>query len=257
MSYNLKVNIANKNNYGDKRSLSDIKYIVIHYTANDGDTDENNGKFFKNNVVESSAHYFVDSDSVTQSVADDYVAWSVGGNKYNNNGGTLYKKCTNANSISIELCDDVKNGIVKPNQKTINNAIELTRNLMNKYNIPLSNVIRHYDVTGKPCPLYWCGDAYKDGLWVTEFKNKLLITTTTTSSTDVIKLYRVQCGAFSSEQNAKQLKNKLESHGFTTVIKHINGLYKVQVGAYSDKKNAEIIMSKVKSKGYDSIISYY
>ena len=28
---------ANPKNYGGKRSLSSIKYIVIHYTANDGD----------------------------------------------------------------------------------------------------------------------------------------------------------------------------------------------------------------------------
>ena len=42
MSYKLKKKYANKNNYGAKRSTSNIKYIVIHYTANDGDTDEAN-----------------------------------------------------------------------------------------------------------------------------------------------------------------------------------------------------------------------
>ena len=50
----IKQHFANKNNYGQTRSTSQIKYIVIHYTANDGDTDENNGKYFKNNVVNSS-----------------------------------------------------------------------------------------------------------------------------------------------------------------------------------------------------------
>ena len=73
---------ANKKNYGAKRSTKNIKYIPIHFTANDGDHDTSNGKYFKNNVVKASAHYFVDSDSITQSVPDNYVAWSVGGSKY-------------------------------------------------------------------------------------------------------------------------------------------------------------------------------
>ena len=34
----IKEYIANKSNYGGKRSTSDIKYIVIHYTGNDGDS---------------------------------------------------------------------------------------------------------------------------------------------------------------------------------------------------------------------------
>ena len=177
MAYTLKTNIANKKNYGNKRSLSSIKYIVIHYTANDGDTDENNGKYFKNNYVGASAHYFVDDDSVTQSVPDNYVAWSVGGTKNSTcsktGGGKYYRKCTNTNSISIELCDDVKNGVVYPSAKTIENALELTRKKMKEYNIPKANVIRHFDVTGKLCPAYWAGTSSKDSKWKTEFWNKL------------------------------------------------------------------------------------
>ena len=170
---NIKTNLANKNNYGSARQTTNIKYIVIHYTGNDGDTDESNGKYFKNNIVKASAHYFVDDDSVTQSVPDNYVAWSVGGNKYascsTTGGGKYYGKCTNSNSISIEICDDVKNGTVYPSAATIQNALELTNILMEKYNIPVANVIRHFDVTGKLCPAYWVDDAK----WKSEFWNKL------------------------------------------------------------------------------------
>lgn len=170
---NIKTNLANKSNYGSARPISQIKYIVIHYTSNDGDTDENNGKYFKNNIVKSSAHYFVDSDSITQSVPDDYVAWSVGGSKYadcsKTGGGKYHGKCTNSNSISIELCDDVKNGVVYPSTKTIQNALELTEHLMKLYNIPKENVIRHFDVTGKYCPKYWMDNAK----WKSEFWDKL------------------------------------------------------------------------------------
>ena len=38
---------------------------------------------------------------------------------------------------------------------TVQSAIELTRYLMKKYNIPADHVIRHYDVTGKICPKYF------------------------------------------------------------------------------------------------------
>ena len=177
MAYTFKKKTANKANYGGKRSTDKIKYIVIHYTGNDGDTDENNGKYFANNSVGVSAHYFVDGDSVTQSVPDDCIAWAVGGSKYANcnttGGGAFHKKCTNTNSISIELCDDVKNGVVYPSAQTIANAVELTKAKMKEYGIPAENVIRHFDVTGKGCPAYWCGTSEKDAKWYSEFKNKL------------------------------------------------------------------------------------
>ncbi len=177
----IKENLANKANYGSVRNTSKIKYIVIHYTGNDGDTDESNGKYFKNNVVKASAHYFVDDDSITRSVPENCVAWSVGGSKYascsTTGGGKFYNKCTNNNSISIEICDDVKNGKVYPSAKTIQNALDLTEMLMKKYSVPAENVIRHFDVTGKLCPAYWCGTADKDKLWKSEFWNKLGVET--------------------------------------------------------------------------------
>lgn len=173
----IKKHLANKSNYGGTRSTGSIQYIVVHYTANDGDTDENNGKYFANNVVKASAHYFVDDDSATQSVLDNCIAYSVGGSRYSNykqtGGAKFYGQCTNANSISVEICDDVKNGTVYPSAKTISNALELVRMLMVKYNIPAARVIRHFDVNGKPCPAYWCGTADKNAKWVSEFWGKL------------------------------------------------------------------------------------
>lgn len=185
MAYEFKTEIANKSNYGSIRSTDKIKYIVIHYTANDGDTDEGNGSYFKNNIVKASAHYFVDDDSVTQSVPDNYVAYSVGGEKYSDcaktGGGYYYGKCTNTSSISIELCDDVKNGTIYPSAATIANAVELTKNLMKKYGIAKEYVIRHFDVNGKKCPAYWCGTSVKNAKWQSEFWNMLASTSAETA----------------------------------------------------------------------------
>lgn len=149
----IKIKTANENNFGGLRNTADIKYIVIHYTANDGDTDEGNGNYFANNVVGTSAHYFVDDDSITQSVPDNRVAWSVGGNKYpNTKGAAYYGKCTNNNSVSVELCDTKKNGVYDFTEATLKNAADLVRLLMKKYSVPIDRVIRHYDVNGKICP---------------------------------------------------------------------------------------------------------
>lgn len=169
MGYVFKTNIANKENYGGKRNTGNIKYLVYHYTSNDGDHDESNAKYFHNNIVAASAHYFVDDDSVTQSVYDDYIAYSVGG-KCQSSHHPLYKICTNSNSISIEMCDAVKNGVVEITEATLENAIELGRVLMKKYNITIDRVIRHYDVNGKACPN--CNGLLNDANW-NAFKSRL------------------------------------------------------------------------------------
>jgi len=120
----------------------EIKYIVIHYTGNKNDTAYNNTKYFKNQNRNASAHYFVDSDSIWQSVQDKHIAWHCGAQSYR------HSKCRNSNSIGIELCD----GVPKFDEATIRNGVRLVKMLMEKYNIPKENVIRHYDVTGKICP---------------------------------------------------------------------------------------------------------
>lgn len=130
-----------------------IKFIVIHYTANDGDTDEGNANYFKNVNRQASAHYFVDEDSITQVVLDENTAWHCNDTQKYLNGGGQYKKIVeNANSIGIEMCSDKENGQYVITDKTIDNTVELVKTLLAKHNITVDNVIRHYDVTGKICP---------------------------------------------------------------------------------------------------------
>lgn len=180
MAYELFTKLAHKKNYGGTRGANRIKYIVIHYTANDGDTAAGNANYFANNIVEASAHYFVDDNFVYNSVPELSVAWAVGGKKWNDTpktgGGTMYGKINNTNSISIELCDTVKDGVIQATEKTMQNAAALCRQLMQKYNISVWNVYRHFDVTGKHCPAYFM-DAAK---WAA-FKARL---TTTEGSAD-------------------------------------------------------------------------
>lgn len=169
---------ANRANYGGMRDTGKIRYLVIHYTGNDGDTAQNNGKYFRRNIVKASAHYFVDDDYVVQSVPDNRIAYAIGGKKYADisvtGGGKYHGRATNANSLSIELCDQKRNGKVYPSDKTIANALTLAKKLMKKYGIPQEHVIRHFDVTGKSCPAYWSGTTQKNKKWKTEFWNLLV-----------------------------------------------------------------------------------
>lgn len=161
---------CNRSNFKAGRT-SNIKYIVLHYTANNGDTAKNNVDYYANNVVKASAHYYVDEfDTVYQSVLEKDTAWAVGATAYN------HPYCRNDNSISIEMCSRNPNGKVGASdigwyfkEETTNNAIKLTKILMQRYNVPVANVIRHYDVTGKICPAPFVNNLK---LW-TDFKKEL------------------------------------------------------------------------------------
>lgn len=155
---------CHNSNYSAKRGGNPIKYVVIHYTANNGDTAQNNCKYFNSPNRKASAHYFVGRDGVFQSVQDIHTAWHCGGSSYK------HKYCRNANSIGIEMCSKIDgNGKYYIENSVIDNAIDLTKYLMDKYNISSSNVIRHYDVTGKTCPEPFVRD---ENLWK-NFKSQL------------------------------------------------------------------------------------
>ena len=149
-----------------KRTNKQNKYIVIHYTANNGDTALGNTKYFKDTYRGASANYFVDEKEIYRCVRDEDMAFHCG-----TTGKYYHNTCRNDNSIGIELCSRKdKNGKYYFLQDTINNAVELVRELMGKYNIPIENVIRHYDVTHKNCPAPFVEDV---GAW-NSFKNRLV-----------------------------------------------------------------------------------
>lgn len=151
------------------------EYIVIHYTGNATDTALANARYFETVNRGASANYFVDQTTVYQCVLDSDKAWHVGVN-YGNH--TLFGKCTNSNSIGIEMCSNKK----KIAQDTYKNTVALTKKLMKKYNIPASRVVRHYDVCNKVCP-GWSGWTIKnDKIWK-QFKKDIQATASVSSST--------------------------------------------------------------------------
>lgn len=141
---------CNPSNYRKGREFP-INWICLHFTANNGDTAQNNADYFAREVVKASAHYFVDPNGVVQSVKDGDTAWHCGRER----GGSYYNDCRNANSIGIEMCSVIRNGVYVIPEETMKRAAKLTRELMAKYHVPISRVCRHYDVTHKECPEPW------------------------------------------------------------------------------------------------------
>lgn len=136
-------------------------YIVIHYVGATGSALQN-AQYFMNNKVGASAHYYVghasENGAIYQSVEDKDRAFHAG-----------YKPM-NMMSIGIEMCCHLDGDRWYFDDITVTNTIALTKELMQKYNIPIENVIRHYDVTGKQCPMPFVLD---ENAWI-EFKKRLV-----------------------------------------------------------------------------------
>ena len=158
---------CNTDNYRAGRTQP-VRYIVMHYTANNGDTARNNCDYYHRvGGLQASAHYFVDEHGAMQSVREGDTAWHCGaeaGRRY------WHPECRNANSIGIEMCSRKRaDGSYYILPETVANAAALAREIMQRYGIDTEHVVRHYDVTGKRCPMPWVDDPAQ---W-TEFKEIL------------------------------------------------------------------------------------
>lgn len=146
----------------NRRDASRIKYIVIHYTGNVGDTAKNNADYFASTVIKSSAHYFVSGTTVYNSVPENHAAYAVGLGERKEpyiKWPSHWNVANNSNSISIEICGS-KNS-TEGTAETKDTAAQLAAELLHKYGLTPSCLIRHYDVTGKQCPMWAVKDPLK------------------------------------------------------------------------------------------------
>lgn len=179
---NIRQNLTsvNKTSYNNRK----IEYLVVHYFGALG-TAKNTCAYFKSANRQASAHYFVDENEIWQAVLDKDASWHCG----DSGRGTHKGLCTNANSIGIEVRPyKLSTATMLATDKdwyftkaTEDNLVALVKDLMKRYNIPIDNVIRHYDVTGKLCPRPWAGtdrNSYysevSNVMW-DEFKARLVV----------------------------------------------------------------------------------
>ena len=242
------------------------EYLIFHYVGAQSSTAKNNATYFFTGDRQASAHYFVDDNEIWQSVEDLCGAWSVGNTR---------TEVNNQNSINIEMCCMAPGLVVT--EKTENNAIELGVYLMKKYNIPISKVRTHYEVSGKT---KLCPNFANTIRWNT-FKNKLQAKLNENNNQQAAKpsndvVYRVklangeQIGAFRNLESAKNLAqiNKCNVYRNTDnslVVSYISNPnvaaktinYRVkrkngqQLGAFNSYENAEVLAKKEKAIVYD------
>ena len=270
------INITKQTSYSNTTSYLNrpIKYIVVHYTA--GSTSKagsalNTAVMFSNPSVYASADYIVDDETIVQFNPDvrNRFCWHCGDNKNMfSMGGKYYGKCTNANSIGIEVCSTNPNWQASDfanskkwsfTDKVVNNAVELVKYLMQTYNIPIENVIRHYDVTGKFCPgiIGWNEDSGNAKKWE-QFKARLTGTTTATTTANLTKaddiIYRVrksandaksQIGAYKNLDSAKALADK--NSGYSVFEKN-SGKLVYTPGTGNKKTVTEIAKEVIQGK---------
>ena len=127
--------------------LEQVNGVAIHYVGNPGTTAQQNRDYFAGLARQTdepytyaSSHFVIGLDGeILQCVPLDEIAY-----------------CTsqrNIDTISIECCHPDEEGAFT--EATYDALIRLTRWLMDQYGLETSQVIRHYDVTGKECPLYY------------------------------------------------------------------------------------------------------
>lgn len=125
-------------------ATDDITGIVIHYVANPGSSAIANRNYFENlkdvQSTYASSNFIVGLEGeIVQCIPTDEVAYA--SNNRNND------------TVSIEVCHPDETG--KFNDTTYESLVWLTGWLCGYLDVEPENIIRHYDVTGKPCPLYY------------------------------------------------------------------------------------------------------
>lgn len=127
-------------------TLERIEGVVIHYVGNPGTTAQANRNYFASLAsgeegTYASSHFIVGLEGeVVQCVPLTEIAYA--------------SNERNADTVSVEVCHPDETG--KFSQTSYDRCVELTAWLCRTFRLdPAEDVIRHYDVTGKRCPLYY------------------------------------------------------------------------------------------------------
>lgn len=121
-----------------------VEKIVIHYLGNPKTTAQQNHDYFESlkdlKNVSMSSNFVIGIDGeIIECVPDGEIAYA--SNEMNDR------------SVSIENCHIDESG--RFTEATYESCVHLTAYLVAEYQLEREDIIRHYDVTGKECPLYY------------------------------------------------------------------------------------------------------
>ncbi|MDO5539238.1 MAG: peptidoglycan recognition family protein [Eubacteriales bacterium] len=122
----------------------EIRKIVVHYIGNPGTSAQQNRDYFESlkdlqNASMSSNFIIGMEGEIIECVPPGEVAYA--------------SKSMNYYSISVENCHPDTSG--KFTDATYRSCVHLVAYLLEEYGLEREDIIRHYDVTGKKCPLYY------------------------------------------------------------------------------------------------------
>lgn len=135
-------------NYNIQKRASIIQYIVVHYTGSGTSASglaRANCVYFSGGNRNASAHYFIDDEHIFE-----YADLSIYATQHVGGGKGKYG-ITNQNSIGIEVC----NSGGPYTEAEISHLTWLVQYLMQKFGVPASRVVRHYDASRKHRPAYY------------------------------------------------------------------------------------------------------
>jgi len=137
------------------------KGITAHYVGNPGSSAEANRGWFENGAggARASAHYIIGlNGEILRLIPENERAMHAG--KSYGAAWDITAPTNNASYIGIECCHPDASG--KFNDNTYAALIELCADICARYGFdPLKSVVRHYDITGKICPLYYVKNPYE------------------------------------------------------------------------------------------------
>ena len=120
--------------------LDGINNIVVHYVGNPQTTAQQNRDYYNHQDSDVCSHFVVGIDGEII-MCVPLVERSSASNDRNHD------------TISIEVCHPDESG--KFTDESYASLIKLVDWLMDTFDMKPDDVIRHYDVTGKECPLYY------------------------------------------------------------------------------------------------------
>jgi N-acetylmuramoyl-L-alanine amidase CwlA len=143
---------------GKNRLLTDE--IVVHYVQGPNQSARQVRKFLENRTTFGGYSYIVDDNEILQVAGIEELTPHVGGTmteKYQWKFGRQRMhdgySIQNWRTIGVCFCHPDTTG--KPTDKTYNNLLNIVSHLCTIYKKNETHLSRHYDVTGKMCPLWF------------------------------------------------------------------------------------------------------
>lgn len=153
------------------KPLNKLLGVVVHYVGANNQKAENTVGYFESlkngkNQIYASAHYVIGIDgNGINCIPDTEVAYHCGAKEYKKGIVEKLSAYPNYTTIGIEMCHTEKGF----SEETLKTTAKLVAQILVENDLTISDVYRHYDITGKLCPKFFVEN---ESLWK-DFKKRI------------------------------------------------------------------------------------